>query len=41
MLLSPGEPVAAQQGSGARLTDSIQMDRLVVLQVDPAASRIY
>jgi hypothetical protein len=41
MLLSAGTPVAAQHGSDAGLTDSIQRDRLVVLQVDPAAGRLY
>lgn len=41
VLLSPVEPVAAQQGSDSRLTDSIQMGRMMVLQVDPAAGRIY
>ena len=41
MLLSPVEPVAAQQATDSRLTDSIQMGRMTVLQVDPAAGRIY
>jgi len=41
LLLSPVEPVGAQQATNSSLTDSIQMGRLTVLQVDPAAGRIY
>lgn len=41
VLLSPVGPVGAQQGTNSRLTDAIQMGRLTVLQVNPAAGRIY